>query len=110
MLLLVLANAAALAGAQASDIGRPQSAPMSFERDANHNRVIISGSASQGSRLMANPARRHRQDSRAIAIANMVNVTVHGSNNTVVVNARQASSGNQKAVVAASPASLGQGG
>ena len=40
----------------------------------------------------------------------MINVTVHGSNNTVVVNARQVSTGNQKAVVAAIPSSLGQGG
>ena len=110
MLLLVLANAAALAGAPASDVGRPQSAPMSFQRDAQHNRVVTSGSASQGRRLMANPARRHRKDSRATAIANMINVTVHGSNNTVVVNARQVSTGNQKAVVAAIPSSLGQGG
>ncbi|UYH54950.1 hypothetical protein N6L26_13055 [Qipengyuania sp. SS22] len=83
---------------------------MSFERDADNNRVIIAGSASQGGKLMTNPALRNRQDSRAIAIANMINVTVHGSNNTVVVNARQASSGNQRAVVATSASSLGQGG
>ena len=110
MIFLVLANAAALTGAPASDAGRPQSAPMSCQRDAQLNRVVISGSASQGDKLMANPAYRHSKDSRAVAIANMINVTVHGSNNTVLVNARQISTGNQKAVVAASPSSLGQGG
>ncbi len=98
MLFLVLANAAALAGAQASDTGRPQSAPMSFERDANHNRVIISGSASQGSRLMANPAPRHCHVRLPTATATIVNLTVHCSNITVLRHARQASSGYQKAV------------
>lgn len=83
--------------------------PMDFQRDANFNRVIITGAASDRG-LGLNAAARNRGPGadRATAIANMINVTVYGSNNTVVVQARQQNSGTQQAIVGVSPSGLGR--
>lgn len=88
---------------------RLPSAPMDFQRDANFNRVVITGSASDRGRSFNTAARNGGPNAdRATAIANMINVTVYGSNNTVVVQARQLNTGAQQAIVGVSSSALGQ--
>lgn len=88
---------------------RLPSTPLDFQRDANFNRVIITGaSADRGQSLRAIARNGGSSADRATAIANMINVTVHGSNNTVVVQARQQNSGTQRAIVGISPSARGQ--
>ena len=55
--------------------------PIAGRRDAARNRVVIRGGAA------------------AAAIGNMVNVSVDGHGNTVVVNAEQRNSGDQRATL-----------
>lgn len=88
---------------------RMPNTPMEFQRDANFNRVVITGSASDRGQAFNLAARNAGPAAdRATAIANMINVTVYGSNNTVVVQARQQNSGTQQAIVGVSPSALGQ--
>ncbi len=88
---------------------RPQAEPLTFQRDADFNRVTVIGSASDIGRTMSRGGTRVDGGDRAAAIGNMINVTVYGSNNTVVVQARQQNGGSQRAVVATSPSILGGG-
>lgn len=86
------------------------STPMDFQRDENFNRVVIAGSASDRGQSVNTAERNGRRAAgRATAIANMINVTVYGSNNTVVVHARQQNSGTQQAIVGVSPSTGGAG-
>lgn len=88
---------------------RPQAEPLTFQRDADFNRVTVTGAASNIGRAISRGAGRHESGDRATAIGNMINVTVYGSNNTVVVQARQQNAGSQRAQVATSPSIPGGG-
>lgn len=88
---------------------RPQAEPLTFQRDADFNRVTVTGAASNIGRTMSRGATRGDGGDRAAAVGNMINVTVYGSNNTVLVQARQQNGGSQRAVVATSPSILGGG-
>lgn len=106
--MLILAIALQAAPAPLVDI-RPQAEPLTFQRDADFNRVTVIGSASDIGRTMSRGGTRIDGGDRAAAIGNMINVTVYGSNNTVLVQARQQNGGSQRAVVATSPSILNGG-
>lgn len=106
--MLILAMALQAAATPLVD-NRPQAEPLTFQRDADFNRVTVIGSASTIGRTMSRGVARGDGGDRASAVGNMINVTVYGSNNTVVVQARQQNGGSQRAVVATSPSILGRG-
>lgn len=106
--MLIFAIALQAAATPQVDI-RPQAEPLTFQRDADFNRVTVIGAASNIGRTMSRGATRGDGGDRAAAIGNMINVTVYGSNNTVLVQARQQNSGSQRAVVATSPSVLSGG-
>jgi len=81
----------------------PQNSPIEFTRDENFNRVVITGSASDSARTNQSQSQAGR--SQASAVGNLINVTIHGSNNTVVVRSHQVNTGGQQSIVAVSPTS-----
>lgn len=106
--MLILAMALQAAAAPLVD-NRPQAEPLTFQRDADFNRVAVTGAASNIGRTMSLGATGGDGGDRAAAVGNMINVTVYGSNNTVLIQARQENSGSQRAMVATSPSILGGG-
>jgi len=70
-------------------------AMVSNTRDANFNHIVTTGSIASGGTGTSSTS-----SGGASAVGNLINVSVVGSNNTVIVNANQVNSGSQQAIVA----------
>jgi len=71
-----------------------------FSHDARGNRVITEGAVTASSGGFFTPHSRGQSGGgQATALGNLINVTVYGNNNTVVVRAKQINFGNQSAAL-----------